>query len=59
MKYLVKSGHLLVIVTAKTPEEACHKALDESEGQTLGHEYFYVYKLGEPTAIEVKKILAR
>lgn len=59
MQYLVKSGNLLAIVTAKTPEEACGKALDDCKGKTIDQHYFYLYELVQKKTIEVRKILTQ
>lgn len=44
-KFYVRSGELEKIVTARNPKRACEKALDLTQGETLG-EYFYVDERG-------------
>ena len=46
MKYYVRSGELEVIVTANTPEEACDKAVDKCQGETIDPYFFYVDERG-------------
>lgn len=44
-KFYVKSGGLERIVTAKTPQKACEKAIDQCNGETLDS-HFYVDERG-------------
>jgi len=46
MKYYVKSGELERIVNAKTPQEACEKAIETCKGETISAYNFGVDERG-------------
>ncbi len=46
VKYYVKSGQLERIITAGSPIEACCKAIELSEGETIDEHWFFVDERG-------------
>ena len=45
-KFYVRSGTLEVVIAADSPEDACDKAIDKANGQTIDPYFFYVDERG-------------
>lgn len=45
-KFYVRSGQLEVVIAADSPEDACDKAIDRANGETLDPHYFFVDERG-------------